>query len=262
MNPVRAGVLAGLTVVAALAVEFGPLALSVPGGLLLAFVLPGLAINDALFRPGRRDIGVVERTILVPALSLAVLVLGGLLLWGAGGSLNRTSWMLVCAVGTLIAIGVAVYRTHTAATVAAAAPAKAAGERRTISKQRLIRDVLPLALAGVMLAGVGIWSFADSVQTYDVGVTSLSAAPPGAVDPAGNRSVQVTAAGLSASGGPYTMVVTGTSGEELSRHDITPDTDGDWTGRLTVPADERVTVDLFRAGDPTAIRTLIIAAAA
>ncbi|GGN62818.1 hypothetical protein GCM10010112_21440 [Actinoplanes lobatus] len=261
MNPVRAGVLAGLTVVSALAVEFGPLALSVPGGLLLAFVLPGLAINDALFRPGRRDIGVVERTILVPALSLAVLVLGGLLLWGAGGTLNRTSWMLVCAVGTLIAIGVAVYRTHTTATVAAA-PAKATGERMTISKQRLIRDVLPLGLAAVMLAGIGIWSFADSEQTYDIAVTSLSAAPPGAVDPAGNRSVQVTAAGLSASGGPYTMVVTGTSGEELSKHDITPDTDGDWTGRLTVPADERVTVNLFRGGDTAAFRTLIIAAAA
>ncbi|GGN06926.1 hypothetical protein FHR83_002369 [Actinoplanes campanulatus] len=261
MNPVRAGVLAGLTVVSALAVEFGPLALSVPGGLLLAFVLPGLAINDALFRPGRRDIGVVERTILVPALSLAVLVLGGLLLWGAGGNLNRTSWMLVCAMGTLIAIGVAVYRTHTGATVAAS-PGKAGGERRAVSKQRLIRDVLPLALAAVMLAGVGIWSFADSEQTYDIAVTSLSAAPPGAVDPAGNRPVQVTAAGLSASAGPYTMVVTGTSGEELSRHDITPDTDGDWTGRLTVPADERVTVNLFRGGETAAFRTLIIAAAA
>ncbi|MEV0900621.1 DUF1616 domain-containing protein [Actinoplanes sp. NPDC049802] len=262
MNPVRAGVLAGLTVVAGLAVEFGPLALSVPGGLMLAFVLPGLAINDALFRRGRRDIGMVERIILVPSLSLAVLVLGGLLLWALGGNLNRTSWMLVCAVSTLASIGVAVYRTHTA--VAASAPgAGGGGERRipAISRQRLIRDVLPLALAGVLLAGVGVWSFTDSQQTYDLEVTSLSAAPPGPVDAAGNRSLQVSAAGLGAAAGPYTMVLTGTSGEELSRHDITPDTDGDWTGRLTVPADERVTVNLFRGGDPAAFRTLIIAAA-
>ncbi|HWS31785.1 MAG TPA: hypothetical protein VN408_03470, partial [Actinoplanes sp.] len=39
MNPVRAGVLAGLTVVTSAAVEFGPPVLAVPAGLLLAFVL-------------------------------------------------------------------------------------------------------------------------------------------------------------------------------------------------------------------------------
>lgn len=255
MNPVRAGVVAGLTVVTSAAVEFGPPPLAVPAGLLLAFVLPGLALTEAVMRPGRRDVGMVERIVLVPSLSLAVLVLGGLALWSAGGHLNRTSWMLLCSVTAMLAVGVAFYRAqhHTPETGPVERP------RFTITQERLVKDVLPLTLAVLLLGVAGVWSFADSVNTYDVQVTSLSTDEPGPVDAEGNRTVQVTAAGLTAAG-PYRMVLTGTTGQELSKHDITPDTDGDWTGRITVPGDQRVTVNLFRGAETGAFRTLIIAA--
>jgi hypothetical protein len=253
MNPVRAGVLAGLTVAASVAVEFGPLPVSLPGGLLLAFALPGVALNEAVFRPGRRDIGVVERAVLVPSLSLAVLVLGGLLLWSAGGNLNRTSWTLVCAVTTLVATGAAYYRTLRA-TPAPAGEKSPTAPRTT--QERLIRDVLPLTLAVLLVAGAGVWSYADSVNTYDVPVSTLSAQPPGPVDADGNRAVRVSATGLGA--GEWTMVLSDPAGVEVDRQDVAPDRDGGWSGQVTVPGDERVTVNLFRGDEAAAFRTLII----
>jgi hypothetical protein len=258
VNPVRAGVLAGLTVAAAVAAEFGPLVLSLPAGLLLAFVLPGLALGEAIFRPGRKDVGLAERAVLVPSLSLAVLVLGGLGLWSVGGHLNRASWTMVCAVATLIATGVAYYRTlragepsggHSVSTPAA----------KPVLQERLIREVLPLTLAVLLVAGAGVWSYADSVNTYDIAVSSLSAQPPGPVDSAGNRVVQVSATGLASADGPWRMVWIGDSGAQLGTRDVVPGSGGDWTGQVTVPGDERITVNLFRGGDATAFRTLIIA---
>ncbi|MEU4622684.1 DUF1616 domain-containing protein [Actinoplanes sp. NPDC023801] len=258
MNPVRAGVLAGLTVAAAVAAQFGPLPLSLPAGLLLAFVLPGVALNEAVFRPGRRDIGLAERAVLVPSLSLAVLVLGGLVLWSAGGHLNRASWTLVCAVTTLIATGTAYYRTLRAGDPDTA-PQAAGTAPRTFTQERLIRDVLPLTLAVLLVAGAGVWSYADSVDTYDVAVSSLSAQPPGPADPAGNRVVQMSATGLASADGPWRIVWIGDAGAQLGTREIVPGSGGVWTGQVTVPGDERVTVNLFRGGDATAFRTLIIA---
>ena len=50
----------------------------------------------------------------------------------------------------------------------------------------------------------GYLSFVSSRASYDVTVTTLSAAPPGPVNTAGNRVVEVTASGLVAGDGPYT----------------------------------------------------------
>jgi hypothetical protein len=260
VNPARAGVLAGLTVAAAVAAEFGPLALSLPGGLLLAFVLPGLALGEAIFRPGRRDVGLTERLVLVPSLSLAVLVLGGLGLWSVGGHLNRASWTMVCAVATLIATGAAYYRTLRAGEPAGPEQGFAAAVAgKGSAQERLIREVLPLTLAVLLVAGAGVWSYADSVNTYDIAVSSLSAQPPGPVDAAGNRVVQVSATGLAPADGPWRMVWIGDSGAQLGTRDVVPGSAGDWAGQVTVPGDERITVNLFRGGDATAFRTLIIA---
>lgn len=279
MNTARAGTLAGVTVAAGAAVLAGPLVLSVPGGLLLAFVLPGTALTGAMFRPGRRDIGVVERLVLVPALSLAVLVLGGLGLWAIGGSLNQAGWLSLAVAVTLIAIGVSVARSRFGAPVpgpAGAAPVPSPPVTRPVTavriraffrpapgvlQRRLLRDVLPLTLAVALLTGIGWWSFADSKRTYDVTVTTLSAAPPGPVDDDGNRQVQVSAAGLAPTAGPYRLMVSGAEGEAVTEQNLTPGTGGDWTGRFEVPGEERVTIELFRAGDTAALRTVIIAAA-
>ena len=279
MNTARAGTLAGVAVLSGLAVLSGPPVLSVPGGLLLAFVLPGVAITQATFRPGRLDIGVVERFVLIPAVSLAVLVLGGLGLWAAGGSLNRAGWLSLSLAATLAGLGVAVLRARRAtaaddpaatriltaargaATRIPAAGAGATGDRPRVTRRRLVRDILPLTLAVALIGGVGWWSYGDSDRAYDERVTSLSAAPPGAADPTGDRTVQITAAGLDPGAGPYRLVVTGASGEQLGEQDVTPGAGGDWTGGISVPGAERVTVSLFRGTDTTEFRTLIIAAA-
>ncbi|HEX8629770.1 MAG TPA: hypothetical protein VF755_16510, partial [Catenuloplanes sp.] len=82
-----------LVVVAGLAtagVLLGPPALAVPAGLALAFALPGAALSRLIFAD--RSPPWVERVVLVPALSLAVLVMGGLLLHTAGITLGRDSW--------------------------------------------------------------------------------------------------------------------------------------------------------------------------
>ena len=80
---------------AAAGVLAGPSPTAIAGGMLLGFVLPGLALTEVLFR--RRTLSPVERIVLAPALSLAVLIVSGLLLYVAGVHLDRTSWTLAAA---------------------------------------------------------------------------------------------------------------------------------------------------------------------
>lgn len=91
-----------VTVAAAAGVLVGPSLTAIAGGLLLGFVLPGLALTELLFR--RRTLSPVERTVLAPALSLATLIISGLLLYVAGVHLNRTSWTLAAGGVTLVVL--------------------------------------------------------------------------------------------------------------------------------------------------------------
>jgi hypothetical protein len=81
------------------------------------------------------------------------------------------------------------------------------------------------------------------------------------VNAAGNRVVEVTASGLVAGNGPYELLVTNPAGAEVLKRDIAVDADGTWSAALTLPAAARLTVGLFRSGDATAYRTLLLAAA-
>ena len=301
-----------VTVASAAAALAGPAPLAVAGGLLLGFVLPGLALIALIFR--NRTLSAVERTVLAPALSLAVLVICGLLLHAAGIALDRTSWTLAAAGATLLALGLRAVpdrvwqgeepefeyeyveagelpaerpgRTAGAETVriqlggdtrteiVAAAPDAARKERKPrvlpgpfapwspeqkVRRGQLARQLLPMILVLAVLAGAGYLSFVSSYSSYDVTVTALSAEPPGPIGVDGRRTVEVTASGLLAADAPYTMTVTGPDGARLLERPVTADGDGTWTAALTLPAADRLTVGLFRAGDTTAYRTLIIA---
>jgi hypothetical protein len=112
-----------------------------------------------------------------------------------------------------------------------------------------------------VLAGAGYLSFISSHSSYDVTVTVLSAEPPGPVNAAGERVVEVTAAGLVAENAPYTLAVSDGAGTRLLERPVTVDGDGTWTAALILPAEDRLTVGLFRAGDTNAYRTLILAGA-
>jgi hypothetical protein len=263
-----------------------------------AAVLPGLALTDLLFR--HRTLSAVERTVLAPALSLAVLVVSGLLLYVAGVKLDRVSWTLAAGGVTLVALAVTavperVWRGEAdedepvLATVGAAqdaptelipvirdgdppppkvrprpvppGPFAPRSPEQKLEIRQVLRQLLPMVLVLTVLAGAGYLSYVSSHESYDVTVTSLSAAPPGPVTAAGVHSVEVTAGGLVADDGPYTLRITGTSGAELGERAVVVDRDGVWSAVLSLPADQRVTLGLFRAGDVVAYRTLIVAEA-
>lgn len=282
--------LAVVTAAAGVAVLLGPGPLPVAGGLLLGFVLPGLALTDLLFR--HRTLSAVERTVLAPALSLAVLVVSGLLLYVAGVRLDRVSWTLAAAGVTLLALGAAavpphVWRLRRQPVLAHDAPTEmipvirdgdppppGVGRRpvppgpfaprspeQKLEFRQVLRQLLPMVLVLAVLAGAGYLSYVSSHESYDVTVTSLSAAPPGPVSAAGTHSVEVTAGGLVAADGPYTLQITGTDDAALGERPVAVDDDGVWSAVLELPADQRVTLGLFRAGDVVAYRTLIVAEA-
>jgi uncharacterized membrane protein len=95
--------MAAMRLVIAAIVAVLPVVLEVPvlavvGGLALALALPGLALAP-------RRVAGVERAVLVPTLSLAVVVLGGLALNAAGIRLGGPAWALVTGGVTAVAVG-------------------------------------------------------------------------------------------------------------------------------------------------------------
>ena len=124
-----------------------------------------------------------------------------------------------------------------------------------------MRQLLPMIMVVAVLAGAGYLSFVSSRASYDVTVTTLSAARPGPVNTAGNRVVEVTASGLVAGNGPYKLLITTSTGTKVLERAVPVDADRTWSAALVLPAAARLTVGLFRSGDTTAYRTLLIAAA-
>jgi hypothetical protein len=239
--------LAGATVVAGALVLSGVRVLMVIGGLPLALFLPGRSLTALLFRRPDRLL-MIERIMLVPALSLGTLILGGLLAWAVRAPLHRPTWLAVSGAVTLT--GLLVWRWR----APASGPPGVRGGR-----PRLVKHVLPAALAVVMLAGAAWLSLATSIRTHRVTVTTLSVVPPGAADSSGTRTVQVNATGL-ATGATYALQVTSTS--ENTRTAVAADENGLWTSTLRLPGDERLTLALYRAGESVPMRTVIVASAA
>ncbi|WP_306211627.1 hypothetical protein [Actinoplanes sp. RD1] len=340
MNRLLTRAVAAATLVSALLVLFTPRPFAVAGGLLLGFLLPGAALTQALFPV--RVLTRIERTVLAPALSLATLVLGGLLLYVCRAPLGRVSWTALTAGVTVLALiattiprlrstgGAAEDVTSTgdirparvAAAPGAASSAGPAGtsggrpsggpggasgggpgggrggasggpggasggaqevpgmaEAHTIMMQvvppedeatvaardraqrrKLIRQLLPLVLVVAILGGAGWLSLSTSRSTYGTTVTTLSASPPAPADADGNRTVVLKATGLLDEDAPYKVTVSPVAGDTKASRQITIDADGEWTETVTVPADNRVTIGLYRSGDDSAYRTVSIAA--
>lgn len=296
MNTLLTRILAGLTVAAGAAVLAGPLPLAVAGGLLLGFVLPGTALTGVLFRG--RTLTSIERTTLAPALSMAVVIVAGLVLHACGLGLDRLSWTVATAGVTLLALIVPAVlpRREPAAVEPVEEAPHPVGERRSriqvtpgdvaviaeartvvmsvvppedeeqaaaegkSQRGRLVRQLLPLVLVLAVLGGASWLSFGTSRETYETTVTALSAGPSGPVDAAGNRTVAVSVSGLVRTDGPYTLVVTGAPGTTAIRRVIAATGADSWTQTLTMPGAQRMTVNLYRSGDTTAYRTLFISA--
>ncbi len=244
-----------------------PAVLAVPAGLALALVLPGLALRRALF-PGRA-LSTVERLMLVPALSLAVLVLGGLALFALGLPLHRATWAGLTGGVTLVAWGApAVVRLATGA----AAPARRARVRPAgpAAPRTAGRLVVPAALLGAVavLAGAA-WLSVASARATDSAVPvlelsvvpALTAAGSSTVDlAAGTRSAIVAVGGNQHAAGWYLLRLSGPDGYTRGLG-VDVVAGGTWSRELTVPAGERVTVALYRAGDTEPYRVVFLAPA-
>jgi hypothetical protein len=260
VNRRTAYLLAGATVVAGALVLSGLRILMVAGGLPLGLVLPGLALSALLFgRPGR--LATAERVLLVPALSLGTLVLGGLLAWAVRAPLHRVTWVALTAGVTLAALTGVFLRAP--AVPAERSAAGFPGVRGVplapmTRRRRLLGQVLPAVLAAVMLAGAAWLSLGTSIRSHHVTVTTLSVVPPGPAEVSGERSVTVNATGLSA--GAYTLNVTSATSNISTL--VAADENGRWTSTLRLPADERLTLALYRAGEAVPMRTVVIASAA
>jgi hypothetical protein len=242
-------ILAGATLVAAAFVLSGVRVLMILGGLPLCLILPGLALSAALFRrPGR--LVPIERIMLVPALSLGTLILSGLLAWLVRAPLHRATWLTLTAAVTLIALTADQFRTP-------ASPGETSFSVR-VNSRRLLTQILPAVVAVLLLAGATWLSLVTSIRTHKVAVTTLSVIPPGTADASGNRSIEVNATGLSS--GTYTLKVTSTTSNISTP--VTADENGLWTSTLHLPADERLTLALYQAGQSLPMRTVIIASAA
>ncbi|HKS98627.1 MAG TPA: DUF1616 domain-containing protein [Rugosimonospora sp.] len=220
---------------------------AVPAGLLLALVLPGTALVTALFPPGRVKGGLspVERYVLTVALSLAVLVLGGLGMYAAGLTLHRAAWAGLTG-GVTVLAALAGYlrgRRH-------AAPAP-----RRVARARLV----PLVLAAVLLTGAGWVSLASAArQSSATHVTALSIMDVSDTDYT-NRTHTVTFEVTNQEGRAvsYSLRVTGPGGYVASLGASASRT-SPWRVTLTVPASDRVTANLYRTGDSEPYRTVYV----
>jgi hypothetical protein len=287
MRTRTAYVLAALTVLAGAAVLSGVRPLTVLGGLPLALVLPGAALSALLFRQPTRLVA-LERIMLIPLLSLATVVLGGLLVWAARAPLHRATWLALSAGVTLAGLAAVVVRGRHDPAVPAersgSGPAAVRGRVRLPTtadpmlilpvfldreglfepepmdrRRRLLRQILPGALSVLLLAGAAWLSLATSVSSHHVTVTTLSVVPPAAADSSGERTVQVDATGLTGGTDAYQLVVTTAKGTGGTTMAVTADENGVWTSTLRLPADDRLTLGLYRAGATAALRTVIIA---
>ena len=267
--------LAVLALGSAAAVLYGPGPLVVAGGLLLAFLLPGLALTDLIVR--RRTVTGVERAVLGPALSLALVVLGGLALHAAGAGLTRASWAWLLAGTTLVALVGAAFRQRfspdeekviaesDSASASAGAPlgggvAVATGggtADATVGPGRFLLKGLPLVLAAAVLGGAAWLSFDSVRQSTATPVTALSVEETGRAGVNNLRPVAVTVTGLVEASGPYRLTVAGSDG--VVAEDRTIDvTAGTWTRTLLVPANDRIRIDLYRAGEAAPFRTTLL----
>ncbi|HEY1488087.1 MAG TPA: hypothetical protein VGF84_18415 [Micromonosporaceae bacterium] len=202
--------------------------LDVVAGLALALVLPGYALVGVVSR-GRRW-SPVERIVLVPALSLAVLVLGGIVLYVARTPLATPAWALLSGGVAIVATPFAGPRT------APRFPARLA---------------VPVVVAALILGAAGWVSLRSAAEQRDaVAVTSLSMLPAG-------DDVRIDVATEHAPPASYRLVVAGPGG---FRSTLAPPvgSNGQWARDLAVPSGGRVTADLYRGDSTIPLRSVFL----
>lgn len=248
--------LAAVTLVAAALLLVLPVGspLAVVPGLALALVLPGLALRDALgLQPSLTP---VERALLVPVLSLAVVVLTGLVLQVVGVGLGRGSWAVALTVVTAAGL-----------TAAALSPARgtAGGASPTVPRRgrERLRDLLGVgrhqreaasfAVAALALAaGLSVWS----AQEHETGVTALTAVPIGGERRGSGPEVFVTFRNGEEQEVPYRLLVR--RGDLVVVDEVVRLGAGESVQRRVPREDDQVRVEVFRQGSDVPLREVVI----
>ena len=242
-----------------------PAALRVPAGLLLALVLPGIALTGALF--GVRVLSTVERLVLPPALSAAVLVIGGLGLYAAGVHLGRVSWTALTA-GTTVAAGAAVLATRRlrrqhadpqSVTETAMFGTVLVAERERLTVRTVFWRLVPLALALLLVTGAAALAIRPTTAGRQP-FTALSLAPAAdSVATQPNRRAVVLSVRCEENGDVgYALRVAGDDGYQQT-FAVTLPPGGTWTRTLQVPVTGTVTADLFMGTTAVPYRTVHLA---
>ncbi|MEV0841728.1 hypothetical protein AB0I55_19500 [Actinocatenispora sera] len=283
---------AGAALLAAGAVLLPVPVLRVPAGLALVLVLPGLAAVGPL----RPRLSTMERIALVPLLSIAVPVLGGIGCYAAGARLTAPVWAVLATVVTLALCGLHVVLGDPAAARAArrdpagtrsprpdpdGAEADRTGRRAVRRGQargpvprsdpawqrrndepraavrRALRVVLPAVLTVALLGGAGAVALRAAGAGSVQHYTALSITPVGSAV-ALDRSVSITVSCNESAATAYTVRVTGADGYDTHRSvRLAPGQSRTW--RLTVPAVGRVTAQLYTGDRGTPDRSVFLA---
>lgn len=261
----RAALLVAAAAVGAGAATLGPTpaAVRVPAGLLLALVLPGIALTGLLF--GGRVLSTVERLVLPPALSAAVLVLGGLGLYAAGVGLGRVAWTALAAgttlaaSGTLLVIGRRQHADPQSVTETAMFGTVLVAERERLTVRTAFWRLVPLALALLLVTGaaaLAIRSTTAGRQPFTA--LSLVAAADSVAAQPDRRPVVLTVRCEENGAVGYALRVAGDGGYQQT-FDVMLQPGGTWTRTLEVPTTGTVTADLFMGTTAVPYRTVHLA---
>jgi len=257
--------LVALAVLATALVVAGVPGAEIVAGLALALVLPGLALVRALF--AGRTLSRVEQVVLVPALSLAVIVIGGLLIFVTGIALTAASWGVVAGAVTVaaaLAPGVSAriaarrhdgrFKESGRTSDSSGVVTGSAGAPR-VSRSARVRWVAPV-LACVLLLGAAGWISLSSAHRQEraTAVTELSMLQTGkGLD----RAVSVDLTTHNAPDDTYRLVVRGSANfSQTFRPDVR--SDGEWSRDVALPIGGRVTADLYRGTDSAPYRTVFV----
>jgi uncharacterized membrane protein len=251
-------IVAGVAALAAAIVSLAPTWLAAPAGLALALLLPGLALVRLLFR--RRVLSGSEQFALVPALSLATIIVGGILMYAVGLRLTRGSWAGLTAGVSIVAAGLVYLRQMRAGRRGWATEDTAefgtvlAARTEKVPLRRAAERLAPLALAVLLLSGAGYAALRSAQQHFTKPFTALSMTTSGAPVPVptnaalSQRNVIIRVNCAERGDTTYTLRLSGPNGfgQTLPLR-LAPG--GIWSRGVDVPFPGKITADLFKGTD-------------
>jgi hypothetical protein len=199
----------------------------------------------------RRRLSNIERIVLTPALSLTVLVFGGILLYLAHIRLTVPAWALLSG-------GVAVVGALIAYSRTGGAPVSFTQLAGSFGRSVKARWLVPALIAALLLGGAGWISLhTAAVARNSVAVTALSMLPtdPTATGPTRAVAIDITTENAPIAG--YRLAVSAPGNYHVV-FQPNPGRDGHWRHAVTVRAAGRVTADLYRTGDTTPYRSVFL----